>query len=243
LTFPAPIGTVLPMRIVLMGAPGSGKGTQSQRLVQRFGIPQISTGDLLRSAVARGTDYGRRAKAAMDSGMLVVDEIVLGIIRERLGERDAARGFILDGFPRNLAQAQALQTMLTGIGSALDAVVLFEVDYAEIIERISGRRSCPQCARVFNQPATEPGSPARCDQCADHPVLVQRPDDEEATVRRRLEVYERETRPLAQYYDGQGLLHTIDADAPMDEVTSRLIAALASVPKPSPPKAAAQTGS
>jgi len=126
LTFPAPIGTVLWMRIVLMGAPGSGKGTQSQRLVQRFGIPQISTGDLLRSAVARGTDYGRRAKAAMDAGMLVVDEIVLGIIRERLGERDAARGFILDGFPRNLAQAQALQTMLTGIGSTLDAVVLLK---------------------------------------------------------------------------------------------------------------------
>jgi adenylate kinase len=243
LTFPAPIGTVLRMRIVLMGAPGSGKGTQSQRLVQRFGIPQISTGDLLRSAVARGTDYGRRAKAAMDSGMLVVDEIVLGIIRERLGEPDAARGFILDGFPRNLAQAQALQTMLTDIGSTLDAVVLFEVDYAEIIKRISGRRSCPQCARVFNAPKSEPGSPARCDQCADHPVLIQRPDDEEATVRRRLEVYERETRPLAQYYTGQGLLHTIDADAPMDEVTSRLTAALASVPKPSPLKTAAQTGS
>jgi adenylate kinase len=241
LTFPAPIGTVLWMRIVLMGAPGSGKGTQSQRLVQRFGIPQISTGDLLRSAVARGTDYGRRAKAAMDAGMLVVDEIVLGIIRERLGESDAARGFILDGFPRNLAQAQALQTMLTGIGSSLDAVVLFEVDYAEIIKRISGRRSCPQCARVFNAPKSEPGSPARCDQCADHPALVQRPDDEEATVRRRLEVYERETRPLAQYYAGQGLLQTIDADAPMDEVTSRLLAALAAVPSPLPLKAAAQT--
>jgi adenylate kinase len=232
LTFPVPIGTVLSMRIVLMGAPGSGKGTQSQRLVKRFGIPQISTGDLLRSAVARGTDYGRRAKAAMDSGQLVVDEIVLGIIRERLGESDAARGFILDGFPRNLAQAQALQTMLTGIGSSLDAVVLFEVDYAEIIKRISGRRSCPQCARVFNAPKSEPGSPARCDQCADHPALIQRPDDEEATVRRRLEVYERETRPLAQYYAGQGLLHTIDADAPMDVVTSRLVAALDSIPRP-----------
>ena len=132
-----------------MGAPGSGKGTQSQRLVQRFGIPQISTGDLLRSAVARGTDYGRRAKAAMDAGHLVVDEIVLGIIRERLGERDAARGFILDGFPRNLAQAQALRAMLTEIGAALDAVLLLEVDYDKIIQRISGRRSCPHCARVL----------------------------------------------------------------------------------------------
>lgn len=229
------------MRIVLMGAPGSGKGTQSQRLVQRFGIPQISTGDLLRSAVARGTDYGRRAKAAMDSGQLVVDEIVLGIIRERLGEADAARGFILDGFPRNLAQAQALQSMLAAIGSSLDAVVLFEVDYDEIIKRISGRRSCPQCARVFNAPKSEAGAPARCDQCADHPVLVQRPDDEEATVRRRLEVYERETRPVAKFYATAGLMHTIDADAPMDEVTARLIAALASVPKPPPLRAAQGT--
>jgi adenylate kinase len=112
--------------------------------VQRFGVPQISTGDLLRSAVQRGTEYGRRAKAAMDAGQLVADEIVLGIIRERLAERDAVNGFILDGFPRNLVQAQALRTMLAGIGAPLDAVVLFEVDYAEIINRISGRRSCPQ---------------------------------------------------------------------------------------------------
>jgi adenylate kinase len=215
-----------------MGAPGSGKGTQAQRLVQRFGIPQISTGDLLRSAVARGTDYGRRAKAAMDAGQLVIDEIVLGIIRERLGEPDAARGFILDGFPRNLIQAQALEKMLSGIGAALDAVVLFEVDYDEIIKRISGRRSCPRCARVFNSPGAAHGDVPRCDQCADHPALIQRPDDEEATVRRRLEVYERETRPLAQFYAGHGLLHTIDADAPVEQVTARLIATLAGVPAP-----------
>ena len=215
-----------------MGAPGSGKGTQAQRLIQRFGIPQISTGDLLRSAVARGTDYGRRAKAAMDSGQLVVDEIVLGIIRERLAERDAARGFILDGFPRNIAQAQALQKMLAGINAALDAVVLFEVDYDVIIRRISGRRSCPQCAKVFNAPSTADGAAPRCDQCPDHPLLVQRPDDEEGTVRRRLEVYERETRPLAEFYDKQGLLHTIDADAPVEDVTARLVAALSSVPAP-----------
>jgi adenylate kinase len=212
-----------------MGAPGSGKGTQSQRLVERFGIPQISTGDLLRSAVTRGTEYGRRAKAAMDSGQLVADEIVLGIIRERLAERDAQRGFILDGFPRNLAQAQALRTMLTGIGAPLDAVILFEVDYAEIIKRISGRRSCPQCGRVFNL-AEAAGAAPRCDHCAEHPPLVQRRDDEESTVRRRLEVYERETRPLAQHYAAQGLLRTIDADAPVEEVTARLLATLSSVP-------------
>jgi adenylate kinase len=209
-----------------MGAPGSGKGTQSQRLVERFGIPQISTGDLLRSAVARETEYGRRAKTAMDSGQLVADEIVLGMIRERLAESDAANGFILDGFPRNLAQAQALRSMLAAIGAPLDAVVLFEVDYDEIIKRISGRRSCPQCGRVFNVQGAAADSPARCDQCADHPPLVQRRDDEESTVRRRLEVYERETRPLAQHYAAQGLLRSIDADGSVPEVTARLIAAL-----------------
>ena len=237
MTFKAPVGSVYWMRIVLMGAPGSGKGTQSQRLVSRFGIPQVSSGDLLRSAVARGTEYGRRAKAAMEAGQLVVDEIVLGIIRERLAEPDAQRGFILDGFPRNLAQAQALQSMLAQIGAPLDAVVLFEVDYAEIIKRISGRRSCPQCKSVFNlndAPAGGGalGNPPRCTNCAERPLLLQRPDDEELTVRRRLEVYERETRPLAQHYAALGLLRTVDANAPVDEVTARLLAALAAVPAP-----------
>ena len=215
-----------------MGAPGSGKGTQSQRLVERFGIPQISTGDLLRSAVARGTEYGRRAKAAMDTGQLVADEIVVGMIRERLAESDAANGFILDGFPRNLAQAQALRAMLAAIGAPLDAVVLFEVDYDEIIKRISGRRSCPQCGRVFNVHGAAAERPAHCDQCADHPPLVQRRDDEESTVRRRLEVYERETRPLAQHYATQGLLRSIDADGPVADVTARLIASLSCAPAP-----------
>jgi adenylate kinase len=213
-----------------MGPPGSGKGTQSQRLVERFGIPQISTGDLLRSAVARGTEYGVRAKAAMDAGQLVADEIVLGIIRERLAERDTDSGFILDGFPRNFAQAQALSNMLATLGKPLDAVLLFEVDYGEIVKRISGRRSCPQCGRVFNIHTAPAGPPLRCDQCAGHPALVQRADDEEATVRRRLEVYEQQTQPLADYYTAQGLLRTIDASASVDEVTRRLIALLESLP-------------
>lgn len=226
------------MRIVLMGAPGSGKGTQAQRLIERFGIPQISTGDLLRDAVARGTAYGLRAKAAMDAGALVVDEIVLGIIRERLGQADTARGFILDGFPRNLAQAQALAQMLDAIGKPLDAVVLFEVDYAEIVRRISGRRTCRQCGRVFNVHGNPPGSPPHCDQCDDHPPLVQRRDDEEATVRRRLQVYEEQTRPLADHYAAQGLLRVVQADAPVDTVTSRLIEVLE--PFRAPPAAARQ---
>jgi adenylate kinase len=225
------------MRIVLMGAPGSGKGTQSQRLVERFGIPQVSTGDLLRDAVARGTAYGLRARAAMDAGGLVADEIVLGILRERLAERDAAAGFILDGFPRNLAQAQALSAMLDAIGTPLNAVLLLEVDYAQIIKRISGRRTCQECGRVFNIHTAPPGSPLHCDRCSDRPMLVQRRDDEEATVRRRLEVYERETRPLAKHYAALGLLHTVDADADVDAVTARLVAVIASLPTAAKPGA------
>ena len=215
------------MRIVLLGAPGSGKGTQAQRLIARLGIPQISTGDLLRSAVARGTAYGQRAKAAMDSGQLVVDEIVLGIIRERLAESDAARGFLLDGFPRNLAQAEALASMLATIGQPLDAVVLFEVDYGEIARRIAGRRTCPQCGTIYNvHDAATPGI-THCRNCAAAPQLTQRPDDNEQTVTRRLAVYDEQTRPLIAHYRAQGLLRTIDAQGSVDAVTVRLLAALA----------------
>jgi len=214
------------MRIVLLGAPGSGKGTQAQRLVQRFGLPQVSTGDLLRSAVARGTTYGLQARAAMDAGQLVADEIVLGIIRERLAEADAARGYVLDGFPRNAAQARALAAMLKAIDRPLDAVVLFNVPYGEIVKRIAGRRSCPKCGAVYNIHDVPAGSVLRCSNGADHPALVQRPDDNEATVARRLDVYEKQTRPLIEHYAGLGLLRAIDANAPPDVVTSRLIGAL-----------------
>lgn len=232
LTWRAPVGTVSRMRIVLMGPPGSGKGTQSQLLVERYGIPQISTGDLLRSALARGTEYGRRAKAAMDSGQLVADEIVLGIFRERLAEGDAAHGFILDGFPRNLAQAEALSAMLAAIDSPLDAVILFELDDDELIRRISGRRTCQQCGRVFNIHSAPPGTPPHCDRCGDKPTLLQRADDEEATVRQRLQVYERQTRPLAHYYAAQGLLRTINAAASVAEVSARLIETLSHLQAP-----------
>jgi adenylate kinase len=214
------------MRIVLLGAPGSGKGTQSQRLVERFGIPQVSTGDLLRAAVQRGTDYGLRAKAAMDAGQLVADAIVLGIIGDRLAEPDAQRGFILDGFPRNQAQAEALGGMLKAMGQPLDAVVLFEVDNAELVRRISGRRSCSTCGRVFNIYSSPPGTPPHCDRCDDKPVLVQRPDDNEVTVARRLEVYDAQTRPLIDHYRRQGLLHTLAAARPVDAVTADLVALL-----------------
>jgi adenylate kinase len=215
------------MRIVLLGAPGSGKGTQSQRLVERVGIPQISTGDLLRTAVSKGTELGRQAKEAMDSGRLVDDSLVLGMIRERLGEPDTRKGFILDGFPRNLAQAHALDHLLEALKQPLDAVVQLDVDYGELVRRISGRRTCADCGRVFNLLTSPPrGANARCPVTGQPHRLVQRPDDNEATVAERLRVYDEKTRPLIDFYRARGLLRVIDAQGDLDAVTRRLAQAL-----------------
>jgi adenylate kinase len=215
------------MRIVLLGAPGSGKGTQSQRLVERIGIPQISTGDLLRAAVAKGTELGLKAKEAMDGGRLVDDALVLGMFHERLKEPDTRRGFILDGFPRNLAQAHALERLLETLKRPLDAVVQLDVDYAELVRRISGRRTCADCGRVFNL-LTSPAA-AQSELCpktgAPH-RLMQRPDDNEATVAERLRVYDEKTRPLVDFYRARGLLRVINAEGDVDEVTRRLGAAI-----------------
>ena len=231
------------MRIVLLGAPGTGKGTQSQRLVQRFGIPQVSTGDLLRSAVARGTPLGLAAKDAMRAGKLVDDSIVLGMIRERMGDADTTNGFILDGFPRNLAQAAALDELLGQIGKPLTAVVLMEVDYAELTRRIAGRRSCQTCGTVYNIYTMPLGAEPRCQNCSDHPLLFQRPDDNEETVVHRLEVYEQQTRPLVEYYRKQGLLSVINAQGEIDDITALLVAALAAdVIKPVKPRAKKKAG-
>jgi adenylate kinase len=214
------------MRIVFLGAPGSGKGTQSQRLVERHRIPQISTGDLLRAHVRDGTELGRRAKAVMDAGKLVDDATILGMVRDRLAQPDAAGGFILDGFPRTLPQADGLATLLAELGKPLDAVVLFNVDGALLVQRISGRRTCKDCGRVFNIHTAPPGTPPPCVPCGDKPELLQRPDDNEATVAKRLAVYEEQTRPLVDYYRAKGLLREIDADGEVDAITSRLEAAL-----------------
>ena len=214
------------MRIVLLGAPGSGKGTQAQRLVERAGIPQISTGDLLRAAVARGSELGRQAREAMEGGRLVDDALVLGMIRERLGEPDTRRGFILDGFPRNLAQAHALERLLEALQQPLDAVVQFDVDYRELVRRISGRRSCADCGRVFNMLTSPPASSESCPRTGAPHRLMQRPDDNEATVAERLRVYDEKTRPLIDFYRARGLLRVIDAAGDVDEVTRRLARAL-----------------
>jgi len=216
------------MRIVLLGAPGSGKGTQAQRLAREQGIPQISTGDLLRAAVAAATPLGAQAKAAMDAGRLVEDAIVLGIIAERLGSPDISGGFVLDGFPRNIDQATALDAMLATLGQPLDAVVLMEVNSAELVRRISGRRTCRDCGRVFNvsTPADRAAAETACPKEGAAHRLFQRPDDNEDTVAERLRVYEEKTKPLIEFYRARGLLRTIDAEGSVLAVARRLDAAV-----------------
>jgi adenylate kinase len=204
------------MRIVLLGAPGSGKGTQSQLLMKAHGVPQISTGDLLRQAVARGTELGLKAKAFMEAGKLVDDATVLGMIRDRLNSPDAAKGFILDGFPRNVAQADALTHLLAELGTPLQAVVLLNLDLKILFKRLTGRRVCEKCGRVFNIYTSPPKAEGVCDHCGGR--LIQRPDDKEEVIGKRLEVYEAETKPLVKHYTAAGLLRVVDADADMNTV-------------------------
>lgn len=195
------------MRMVLLGAPGSGKGTQAKRLQVEYKIPQISTGDLLRAAVEQGTPLGRQAKAAMDAGQLVSDEVVMGMIRDRLVQPDARRGFILDGFPRNIPQAQALEALLEQIGQPLDLALLIEVDYDSLIQRMTGRRTCVACGQMYNVYFAPSKMDGRCDECGGR--LHHRADDNEETIGNRLRVYEAQTAPLIAYYREQGLLRTV----------------------------------
>ncbi len=195
------------MRIVLLGAPGSGKGTQGKLLEERYRIPQISTGDLLRAAVAAGTPLGRMAKAAMDAGQLVSDEVVLGMIRERLAERDTHNGFILDGFPRNIPQAQALDQLLAEIGKPLEMTLLIDVDFDALMQRLTGRRTCGSCGWACNVYLSPPRVDGICDMCGGN--LHHRADDNEETIGNRLRVYESQTAPLIEYYRGQDKLRTV----------------------------------
>ena len=198
------------MNIVLLGAPGAGKGTQAQKLVEEFGYAHISTGDLLRSAVANGTELGKEAKAYMDKGELVPDSLVIGLVKERLGEPDAKRGFLLDGFPRNVAQAKALDEALPELGIAIDAALLVEVKPEVIIERLSNRRVCRSCG--YTGTAADTVCPK------DGGEMYQRDDDKPETIRKRLDVYATETEPLLGYYADQDLLITVDGDRPVDVV-------------------------
>jgi adenylate kinase len=213
------------MRIVLLGAPGSGKGTQAKILMAEKNIPQISTGDMLREAVASGTRFGLKAKSLMDAGNLVPDEVVLGIISERLAQPDAQDGFILDGFPRTTQQALDLEELLDQMDTPLDAAVLMDVDFDILMKRLTGRRTCSLTGKLLN---IHFSSQEELDECTNAGgELIQREDDNEETISNRLEVYRENTEPLIDYYRERGKLLTVDAEGPIDEVYDRMVAALA----------------
>ncbi len=212
------------MNLVLLGPPGAGKGTQAAAIIDRFSIPHISTGDMLRAAVAKGTDVGLKAKAIMDAGELVPDEVVCEIVRERLGEDDCAKGFLLDGFPRTVVQAEALDGILADMGKALDKVVCYEVADNVVVERLSGRRMCKQCNAGYHVLFLPPKREGICDKCGGE--LYQRDDDQEATIRERLSVYHRQTSPLVAYYENMGNLVRIDAAGDIDAIRDATLQAL-----------------
>jgi adenylate kinase len=218
------------MRIVLLGAPGSGKGTQAQRLQAKYGVPQVSSGDLLRDAGRRGTELGLKAKAIMETGALVPDDIVLGLIRDRLSQPDAAKGFILDGYPRNVDQANALGALLRELGQPIEVVLLLDVRRETLLKRLAGRRTCPKCGTVYNVHSLPQGTTT----CAkDGETLYQRPDDKEEVIATRLDVYERDTRgPLTAYYSRAGLLRAVAGEGALEEVFERLEAAALAKPVP-----------
>ena len=203
-------------RIVFLGPPGAGKGTQAEEIARRLGIPHLSTGDLLRAAVKAGTPLGREAEGHMAAGRLVPDELVLRLLGERLAAPDAARGFLLDGFPRNVPQARALEQL-----HSLDHVVAFEIAEPVLVERLSQRRTCPTCNTVYNLVSQAPKSPGRCDR--DGTELVKRPDDRPEAVRTRLRVYREQTEPLLKHYREAGLLRPIDADGKRADVLQRIL--------------------
>ncbi len=212
------------MRIVLLGAPGSGKGTQAKKLMADKQIPQISTGDMLREAVASGTRFGLRAKPIMESGNLVPDDVVLGIISERLDESDAANGFILDGFPRTTQQALDLEELLDQLGTPLDTAVLMDVDFDILMKRLTGRRTCSLTGKLLNVYFSPQEELDECTSAGGE--LIQREDDNEETIGNRLEVYRENTEPLIDFYVKRDKLTTIDATGSIDDVYARLVAAL-----------------
>ncbi|MEW6377252.1 MAG: adenylate kinase [Thermodesulfobacteriota bacterium] len=208
------------MNLILLGPPGAGKGTQAQRIVERYRIPQISTGDILRAAVKESTPLGMKAKGFMDQGQLVPDEIVIGIIDERLRVPDCQPGFILDGFPRTIAQAEALQPILVKIGKSIDHVINIEVDPEELVRRLTGRRTCKNCGAMFHLLFQPPKQEGICDRCSG--TLYQREDDKEETIRTRLKEYQRQTAPLIQYYQNKNTLRTIQGVGGQDQIFERI---------------------
>jgi adenylate kinase len=209
------------MNLILLGPPGAGKGTQAQRLQQTRGLVQLSTGDMLRAAVAAGSEIGKRADAVMKRGELVSDEIVVGIIEERISQPDCAKGFILDGFPRTTAQAEALDAMLARKGMKLDAVIEMAVDDAQMVDRITGRFTCAKCGAGYHDTNKPPKQAGVCDVCGGT-EFTRRADDKAETVKARLEAYHRQTAPLLPYYRSRGVLQKVDGMAPIDQVAAQI---------------------
>nr|WP_221308254.1 adenylate kinase [Nocardiopsis mwathae] len=208
----------------MVGPPGAGKGTQAQILASELSIPKVSTGDIFRANVSGGTELGKQAKAYMDRGDLVPDEVTNAMVRDRLGQQDAQSGFLLDGFPRNVAQAETLNKILDDMGERLDAVLELKVDEEEVVKRLSGRRSCRNCGHVQHVLYDPPKKEGVCDACGGE--LFQREDDREETIRHRLEVYREQTAPLVSFYEGEGLLVSIQATGAVEDVTARAEEAL-----------------
>jgi len=208
------------MRLLFLGPPGAGKGTQARELAREWGVPQVATGDMLRAAMTAGTPLGREAKQYYDRGELVPDDVILKMVAERLRQPDAAQGFILDGFPRTIAQADGLAAMLDALGTKIDAVIDFDVSEPELIRRLTGRRLCRICQTPFHVVSAPPKHAGVCDKCGGE--LYQRVDDSEATVRNRLEVFERQTAPLLDYYRQRGLLRTVSGEGAVDKIRQDL---------------------
>ena len=212
------------MRVIFLGAPGVGKGTQADVVSQKFGIPKLSTGDLLRESVARQTPLGKEAKGFMDRGDLVPDEVVIGLVREKLASPECQKGFLLDGFPRTVAQADQLEQILQAQGETLDRVVYFTLPNSEIVKRISGRRTCPNCKAVYHLESVPPKKEGVCDECGAN--LVQRNDDKPETIESRLAVYQEQTAPLIDYYGKKNVLSELDGAGLVEDVEKRLVALL-----------------
>lgn len=212
------------MRLVLLGAPGAGKGTQAKILIEKYGMPQISTGDLLRAAVAAGTALGKEAKSYMDKGELVPDSVVLGMVEERLKQDDCKKGYILDGFPRNTAQAEALDKMLASLNMSLTAALSVDVPFDDLMKRLTGRRTCKACGQMYNIYFKAPAKEAVCDKC--NGELYQRGDDKEATIKKRLEVYSAQTEPLIGYYKNKGIVKSVSGTGSIDEIFKKVTEAL-----------------